>query len=123
MPKNNNIFKKIALICMALLVIIIAWGGLVPDIASSQQVQSRLNALQSDFYRLESRFNRLEAQLDRLPQFESSGSPAAPSPPPINSERNQPELSREQMFDRLATLVIELKQQVNELEARVSKLE
>jgi len=27
------------------------------------------------------------------------------------------------MFDRLATLVVELKQQVNKLEARVTKLE
>lgn len=123
MPKNNKIFKRIALLCMALLVVIIAWGGLVPDIALSQQVQSRLNALQSEFYRLESRLNRIEAQLDRPPQRESSGAPAAPAPPPLSPGQNGSQLSREQMFDRLATLVIELKQQVNELEARVSKLE
>lgn len=123
MPKNNKIFKKIALLCIAVVVVIIAWGGLVPEIASSQQVESRLNALQSDIYGIESRLNRIEDQIGQLRQARSPRAPAEPPPSRLNSERIQPELNRDEMFDRLATLVVELKQQVNELEARVCKLE
>lgn len=103
-----------------MLVAIIAWIGLVSAPASSQREQSRINALEVDINGIESRLNRIEAQFN---QFRSgTGTPSLP-PPSINTGRNQSQLSREQMFDRLATLVIELKQQVNKLEARVSKLE
>ncbi len=102
--------------------VLIAWAALIPAPASSQ-VESRINALEVDINGIESRLNRIEAQLNQV----GNGSPraplSAPSPPPSNSQRNRPELNREQMFDRLATLVIELKQQINALEARVSKLE
>lgn len=120
MKKTHNILKKIGLFCMALLLVIIAWGGVNTETASSQQVESRINRLESEFYGIESRLNRIESQLNQVGR---SGSPVAPPPPQINSGRNRSQLSREQMFDRLATLVIELKQQVNKLEARVSKLE
>lgn len=103
-----------------MLIAIIAWGGLVSAPASSQREQSRINALEVDINSIESRLNRIEAQFN---QFRSgTGTPSLP-PPSINTGRNQPQLNRDQMFDRLATLVIELKQQVNKLEARVSKLE
>lgn len=109
--------------CMALLLVIIAWGGLIPEIALSQQQQSRLNAVESDVYRIESRLNRIEAQLNQLSRSESPGAPINPLPSPKNPGQNPPQLNREQMFDRLATLVIELREQIKELQARVSKLE
>ena len=120
MPKNNNLLKKIALLCMVL--VLIAWGALTPAPASSQ-VESRINALEVDINRIESRLNRIE----QLNQLGSSGSLrvplSVPSPSQSNSQRNRSQLNREQMFDRLATLVIELKQQITALETRISKLE
>jgi hypothetical protein len=123
MFKNNSFIKKIVPLCIALLAVIIAWGGLVPTIASSQE-QSRINALEVDINGIESRLNRIESQLNQFRRFESPGVPSSsPSPSPINPGRNRSQLNRDQMFDRLATLVVELKQQVNKLEVRVSKLE
>jgi BMFP domain-containing protein YqiC len=119
--QKKNIFKRIAMLCMALLVVVFVGGWLVPDIASSQQEQSRINALEADLYRIESRLNRIEAQLTQLRRGDSPRTPATPHR--INSGQKRPQLSREQMFDRLATLVIELREQIKQLEARVSKLE
>lgn len=119
MLKNNSFIKKVTWFCIILVIAVIAWGGLVSVPASSQE-QSRINALEVDINGIESRLNRLEAQLN---QFRSAGTPSSLPSPSINTGRNQTQLNRDQMFDRLATLVIELKQQVNKLEARVSKLE
>lgn len=122
MPKNNNLFKKTTLLCIALLAVIITWGGLVAAPASSQ-VESRINALQLDVNNIESRLNRIESQLNQIGRSVSPGAPAPPPPSPINTGRNRRQLNRDQMFDRLATLVIELREQIRELEARVSKVE
>ncbi len=121
MFKSNSLLKKIALLCTAVLILILFLGSLTPEIALSQQVESRLNALELDFRNLELQINQLESQLNQNRRGVSPRTPATSTP--NNRGRNQPQLSREQMFDRLATLVIELKQQVNQLEARVSKLE
>lgn len=124
MLKNNSSFQKITLICIALLAVIITWGGLAPAPALSQRVQSRISALEVDIRGIESRLNRIETQLNQSREFESPRTrSSAPPALPSNSGQNQSQLNREQMFDRLATLVIELKQQVNKLEARVSQLE
>lgn len=120
MLTNNHRSKKTAF-CITLLVVIIAWSGL--SVPASSQEQSRINALEVDINSIESRLNRIETQLNQLRRFESPGAPSPPPASPINTGRNRTQLNREQMFDRLATLVIELKQQVNKLEARVSELE
>ena len=119
MLKSNSFFKKIVLSCLTLLLVTVAWTWLISTPASSQ-TQSQINALEVDINGIESRLNRIEAQLNQLGRF----APPTATPPPSrsNSGRNTP-LTRDQMFDRLATLVIELKQQVNKLETRVSKLE
>lgn len=119
MLKSNSFLNKIILSCLTLLLVIVAWTWLISAPASSQ-TQSQINALEVDLNGIESRLNRIEAQLNQLGRF----APPTATPPPSrsNSGRNTP-LSRDQMFDRLATLVIELKQQVNKLETRVSKLE
>lgn len=120
MLKSNSFFKKIVLSCLTLLLVIVAWTWLISAPASSQ-TQSQINALEVDINGIESRLNRIEAQLNQLGRF----APPTATPPPSrsNSGRNRAPLTRDQMFDRLATLVIELKQQVNKLETRVSKLE
>lgn len=106
---------------IALLLVILAWTSLTPDIALSQQVESRIGSLEFDIRDIESRLNRIESQLNQSGNRVNSRTPATQTP--NNSGRNRSQPSREQMFDRLATLVIELKQQVNKLETRVSSLE
>lgn len=110
--------KKVLLICLALIVAIAFWS--IHPAATAQD--SRISALEVDINGLESRLNRLEAQISQITRTPYPGAPASPSPP-RNTRRSQPQLSREQMFDRLATLVIETKDQVNKLQARVAKLE
>ncbi len=109
--------KKLLLLCVTTILVIISWYGL-NSAAISQP--SRVTNLDADISRIETRLNRIEAQLSQLTRGQA---PLSPAPSPINSRRKPPQLSREQMFDNLATLVIETKQQVNKLQARVSKLE
>ena len=89
----------------------ISWYG-SNNAAFSQQSQFNL---QADISRLETRLNRIEAQISQINRGQAPVSP--------NSGRKQPQLSREQMFDNLATLAIETKDQVNKLQVHVSKLE
>lgn len=115
---NKNKLPKITLVSIVLAIAIIIWGRIA--IAASP-VEFRVNALEGEINNIESRLNIIQTQLNQI-------RPAAPSPAPTSPPRPSPTigqrpLNREQMFDRLATLVIELKQQVNKLETRVSKLE
>lgn len=110
-------YKKVLLLCVTTILVIISWYGLNSAVISQP---SRVTNLDADLSRLESRINRIEAQLSQLTRRQA---PVSPTPSPINSGRRQPQLNREQMFDNLATLVIETKDRVNKLQARVSKLE
>ncbi|ARV58475.1 hypothetical protein BZZ01_07315 [Nostocales cyanobacterium HT-58-2] len=115
--------KRIGLVVLALFLVIVLWGGGFSNTASSQQIESRFYNLEADFNRLESRVSRIEAQLGQTGQpSPSRAAPTTPSPS-TRSRRTVSQQERDQMFDRLATLVIELKQQVNQLESRVAKLE
>ena len=113
--------KRIGLVALALFLVIMLWGGVFSKTASSQQTESRFYNLEADFNRLESRVSQIEARLGQSGRV-PSGVPATP-PSSSRSRRTVSPQQRDQMFDRLATLVIELKQQVNQLEARVGKLE
>jgi predicted component of type VI protein secretion system len=101
--------------------VIMIWLGLLSNSASSQQVESRINNLEANFNRFESRLSRVEAQLNQTRPSPSPGISNIPSS--SNPKRNLSQQERERMFDRLATLVVELKQQVNKLETRISQLE
>jgi outer membrane murein-binding lipoprotein Lpp len=112
--------KKIQVLIIAGILVVIIWGGLFSNSASSQQIESRINNLEADFNRIESRLNQLESQLNLPRQSSSSRTTLTPR----ESRGSRQNLSQQDpMFDRLATLVIELKQQVNKLEERVSKIE
>ncbi|MBW4665259.1 MAG: hypothetical protein KME01_13825 [Chroococcus sp. CMT-3BRIN-NPC107] len=112
-------YKKVLLLCLATILVIISWYGL-NSAAFSQSSQFNI---QADISRIESRLNRLEAQISQISRGQAPSAIASPSPSPRNLGRKQPQLSSEQMFDNLATLVIETKDRVNKLQARVSKLE
>ncbi|QDL10845.1 hypothetical protein DP113_25605 [Brasilonema octagenarum UFV-E1] len=113
--------KRIGLMALALFLPILLWGTVFSNTALSQQIESRFYNLEADFNRLVSRVNRIEAQLNQSGRSSPSGS-ATITPSPRSGRTVSPQ-EREKMFDRLATLVIELKQQVNALEGRVAKLE
>lgn len=101
---------------------IVLWMGLLSNPASSQQIESRINNLESDLNRVRSQLLQIQSQMG---QTRLSPSPRTTLTPrqPSGSSRNLSQTERDKMFDRLATLVVELKQQVNKLETRVSKLE
>jgi len=103
-------FKK--LLSITVLVILI-WGSLLWGKAFSGLVESRFNSLESDFFRLESRVNRIENQLNRA----GFSQPRIPNNPRLSQRRHRrlSQGQRDKMFDRLATLVIELKQDIKEL--------
>ena len=93
--------RKLLLLCLTTILVIISWYGL-NSAAFSQP--SRVVNLEADISRIESRLNRIEAQISQINRGQSPVSPT--------SGRKQPQLSREQMFDNLATLAIETKEQV-----------
>ena len=110
--------RKVGLLILAAILILLVWGGLISQPASSQQFQSRINTLKFDLSRLETRVNRIESQLG------SRGIrvPSNPSDPTAQKSTSS-QIQRGDMFENLANLVIELKEDVKKLEERVSKLE
>ena len=118
MLKNNRVFKQILLLIVVSLVAVILTIGFIPKAALSQQSDSRLNSLEFDFRNLEARLDRLESQIYRTSRPNLLRKPSSD-----NLQRDRSTLTQLQSFDNLATLVIETKQQVNQLEARVKKLE
>ncbi len=110
--------RKLGFLLLAAILIFITWGGLISRPVSSQQFQSRLNNLLSDFSRLESRVNRIESQLRQR----GVRVPANPSGSTIKKPKS-PHIQNEEMFNNLATLIIELKEDLRKLEERVSNLE
>ena len=119
MSKNNRLVRNLVLLCI-MLITIIACGGLISHPASSQL--SRQYNSEFDIRRIESRINQIENQLN---QRGGTGSIRVPTPsvPSYNSGRYRQRLSSDPMFDRLATLAIELRERMDKLEARISKLE
>ncbi|NJL46982.1 MAG: DUF342 domain-containing protein [Leptolyngbyaceae cyanobacterium SM2_5_2] len=82
---------------------------------SEARLESRLNRLESELGRLRSQMSRVEHQL-AIPNR-----PAAPPQPLPSPALLEPSL--EEQFNNLATLAIELKQRVQQLEGRVEQLE
>ncbi|KST67935.1 hypothetical protein [Mastigocoleus testarum] len=110
--------RKVGLLILAAIIVSLVWGGWISQAVSSQQFQSRINNLKFDLSRLESRVNRIESQLG------SRGIkiPSNPSDPTVQKSTSS-QIQRGDMFENLANLVIELKEDVKQLEERVSKLE
>ncbi|MGV0028023.1 hypothetical protein [Phormidesmis priestleyi] len=77
-------------------------------------LDSRVSRLETDFFGLQSRLNQIESRIPR-----SSVAPSVPSSVP---DRRPRVASADPQFDRLATLVIELKERVTQLENRLAKI-
>lgn len=87
---------------------------------TSQQVNFRISRLETEVRMLQSQLNQLESQIGRGDR-PSPMQPSAPNPDPGSLEDSM--LASDPMFDRLATLVIETRQDVFALEERVEALE
>lgn len=121
-------FFNIQQIIIAILILfwILSGGrGLnLPSVEASANTQLEFRVRQ-----VESQLSRLENQVNRLSAAQSSPNPIIPVEPDeaegntIESEGRQSWISGDPMFDRLATLVIELKQDIQDLQQRVQQLE
>ncbi len=95
---------------------LLLWLGLghYASAQSEARLESRLNRVESELSRLRTQFRQVESQL-AIPDR------PAPDPPAIAPSLGEPSL--DEQFDNLATLAIELKQRVRQLETRVTQLE
>lgn len=105
-------FLFIGLIMGAALVL--GWQGYT-------QAQVPVN-LQADINNLRSQVNLLRSQVVQMRQQRGYSSAPAPSLPSSRRARS-PELSDQELLDRLAVLAIEAKDRLNALEARVGRIE
>jgi hypothetical protein len=90
--------------------------------ANASMDEGRISRLESDLARLESEVNQLSSQIRSLDRVGDRPRPNPVEVPPIA----QPETSissNDPMFERLATLVIELKQRMDGFEERLVELE
>ena len=126
----QTIFRKLGIVLVALS-LMLACLVLVNQPAASQTLPS----LSAQVRNLKSRISRVEAEVrnqrsstsrNSRPNVNSRPSPA-PFSPPNRSDRNrfdnQVVNSSDPMFKRLATLVIELKEEVRAMEKRIDVLE
>ncbi len=116
---RKNLFNKTAMLAIAMLLVILALISLTPEIASSQQDESRIYNLEFDLRNIESRLNAIESQLSQR----GIVSPKTPATSNLNNRGRNRQLARSQTFENLANLVIETRQDVKQLQTRVSKLE
>ena len=105
-----------------LLAIALSWLLILPlQACSPAQAQagldSRVSRLETDLIGVQTRLNQIEA--NRSGQGGSVPAPVAPS----SDRRGDRRISADPQFERLATLVIELKERVTSLETRLGKLE
>ncbi len=99
-------------LCLATLVFSLASPSEAQNLS---RLESRLNRLESKNDRLRGRIERLEAALRRADFGPSGGVSPAPRSPSLSGKV----ASEDPMFDRLAVLVVELKERVRALEAEV----
>lgn len=99
------------------LVALMCWLGLTVNSwgqGVSLRLESRVDRLESELSQVRSRLNQLAAR-SNLPQ-------TAPTlPADTVGDLNEPSLAEQ--FDNLATLTIEIRQDVRDLQARVAELE
>jgi outer membrane murein-binding lipoprotein Lpp len=99
--------------------VLVVWSGVLLNSASPQQVDFRVNNLESDVRSLQLRLQQLELMVSKNNQLPAANNPQV-SP---NLRQNSSQSQQEKMFKNLATLVVELNQKINKLTIRVNQLE
>jgi hypothetical protein len=123
---NHSLHKIITLLSLTVLILMIIIGGNVSNVIASNPQ----GVLRSELVSLEGRIRALEMEVrylrNKIPQ---SSVNINPNPSPNVSPRNPQVVDGEligrsdPLMERFATLIIELKEQVRELEKRVTQLE
>jgi len=99
--------------------VIIVWSCILLNSALPQQVDFRVNNLESDVRSLQLRLQQLELIVNKNNQLPSVNNPQITP----NLRQNLSQSQQEKMFKNLATLVVELNQKINKLTIRVNQLE
>ena len=91
---------------------------------SSAGLESRLSRLEAENFQMRSQISTLESQISALRGQSPSQTPSSirQPAPSVPSRANRQVSSSDPMFDRLATLVIELRERIKALEAQVAEL-
>jgi uncharacterized protein YceH (UPF0502 family) len=114
--------KRIGVLCLAL----ILGFAILPRLTlaqSSAGLESRISRLEADNFQMRSQIGRLESLLTAQSGRAVVQSPTPNRPAPqLPPRQNRQVSSSDPMFDRLATLVIELKERIQALEAQVAEL-
>ena len=114
--------RPIVKLCFALFLSLIV--GVVFQITYTNAVSAQsITSLSSDISRLRTRVNQLESQVRNLSRSIPRINQPSQVNPPRSIDRGNTVDSSDPMFQRLATLVIELKEQVKDLDKRVKKIE
>ncbi len=111
--------QRLLLILLTLILLIGSLIAYPPVRAQFSNTDFRVSQLETEVGNLRSQVNRLAASLDRLTP---TPLPTIPTPPNSTPE-TAPIAPADTRFNRLATLVIELRQEVIDLHARVRALE
>ncbi|MGF1490603.1 MAG: hypothetical protein ACFBSE_26220 [Prochloraceae cyanobacterium] len=121
-PRLRQTFAKICLVLFLSLII-----GLSIGITRSVAISDpNLSSLTARVNSLRIRVDRLESEIRNLNNLTRRNVPTNRSDLPrlsLDRDRSRAIESDDPMFQRLATLVIELKQEINDLESRLEKVE
>ncbi|VXD20093.1 Lipoyl synthase [Planktothrix serta PCC 8927] len=109
--------QNIILVVMISLGIGLGWNSLTLAQGSTTQLEYRMSRLEAQVSQLTGQINSLRYQSDRTTVIQVEPDTTIPPPQPENRL-----LSGDPMFDRLATLVIETKQDVQELQKQIAAL-
>lgn len=116
--------KKFVSIGLALLLGLVFLQTFKPAQAQSSGVDSRVSRLESEISTLRSQISRLESQVYRLDnRAGASGSTSTRREIEPEPEYIPPRAVPDPMFTRLATLVIELKERIDGIDARLTDVE
>lgn len=108
---------------IVLILLLVVISSFTPAVASSAALESRISRLEAENAQLRAQVNRLETQVYGLGRPQPQVQISRQLPQPQASPRvGRQVTSADPMFDRLATLVIELKERVTKLEAQVTAL-
>ncbi len=114
--------KKIAIVSFALILLVTVLSRWTLA-QSAGYLESRLSRLESDSFSIRSELARLEAVVTQLANSSNSAPITIRPPLPASPRANRQLLSSDLTYNRLATLVVELKQRINNVETRVNRLE
>ncbi|HEY9809060.1 MAG TPA: hypothetical protein V6D13_06930 [Halomicronema sp.] len=114
--------SKLLFLCVVFVVVIGVGGITRGPVFAQSGVDSRVSRLEAEVTTLRGQISQLQSQVTRLGN-RSNSAVSAPRVEVSEPEYSAPNSIPKSMFDRLATLVIELKERIDKLEARIAALE